>query len=596
MDCEHSEVIVADRREGLRSRRGASSSRATFVVLCALAIVFEPIGSSDAQAAGSKPNIVLVMADDMGFSDIGCFGGEISTPNLDALAEQGVRFTQFYNTARCCPTRASLLTGLYPHQAGVGHMMEDRGLDGYRGDLNESCRTIAEILRSSGYATYMSGKWHVTKHIRPKVESDRFNWPLQRGFDRFFGTIHGAGSFYDPNSLASGNKLIPPDSSEFFYTDAIGKNACRYIDEHCENERVIAGQPSAKPFFLYVAFTAPHWPMHARPARITKYRGVYDQGWDAIRERRYERLVELGIIDRKWSLSPRDPKSPAWEESEHQQWNIRCMEVYAAMVDCLDEQVGGIVSALKRNGVFQNTLFLFLADNGGCAENLGRNGPHLLRSTEPSEIQPMRPGELQFAMIPKVTRSGFPVRRGRSVMPGPADTYIAYGRSWANASNTPFREYKHWVHEGGISSPFIVHWPEEIEPQQHGQLHHDPAHVVDIMATCVDVSGASYPTSVDGHQIHPLEGISLRHAIEGKRLNRTRPIFFEHEGNRAVRDGIWKLVAKGVYGNWELYDMSEDRMELNDLAEQFPDRLAAMANQWEEWAIRANAKPWPFKR
>jgi arylsulfatase len=553
--------------------------------LACVSVMLVTLFNGDSRAADPPPNIVLIMADDMGYSDIGCFGGEISTPSLNALAENGLRFTQFYNTARCCPTRASLLTGLYPHQAGVGHMMNDRGFDGYRGDLNRKCRTIAEVLRSAGYSTYMSGKWHVTKKIRPESELDKHNWPLQRGFDRFIGTIHGAGSFYDPNSLVRDNELIAPDTPNFFYTDAIGEQACKFIDEHS----------SSRPFFLYVAFTAPHWPLHARPARVAKYQGTYDQGWDEVRKQRYQRMIDMGLVDPKWRLSPRDPKSPSWDQSELKAWNIRCMEVYAAMVDCLDQQVGQIVSALQRNDAFHKTMILFLADNGGCAENLGRQGEYQPRVVDPSELQPMQAGELQYKMIPDVTRDGFPLRQGRGVMPGPADTYIAYGLSWANASNTPFREFKHWVHEGGISTPFIAHWPAGTEAQRRGQLYHEPAHVIDIMATCVDVSGSSYPTSVDGQEICPPEGVSLRTGFEGKGLNRATPIFFEHEGNRAVRDGKWKLVAKGVQGPWELYDMVEDRSEITNLADQFPDRAAAMANQWEEWALRAKVKPWPYE-
>ncbi len=235
--------------------------------------------SSNVQGAPRRPNIIIMMADDMGFSDIGCYGSEIKTPNLDGLAAGGVRLTQFYNTGRCCPTRASLLTGLYPHQAGVGHMMNDRGLEGYQGDLNRSCVTIAEVMKSAGYSTYMSGKWHVTKHIKPTGPRD--NWPLQRGFDRFFGTIHGAGSFYDPNSLTRDNTQIAPENKDFFYTDAISENAAGFIREHAAAKK--------NPFFMYVAYTSPHWPMHARPHNIAKYKGRYKKGWDALRAERHAR-------------------------------------------------------------------------------------------------------------------------------------------------------------------------------------------------------------------------------------------------------------------------------------------------------------------
>ncbi len=541
-------------------------------------------------AKSPRPNIIIMMADDMGYSDISPYGGEINTPNLAGLAENGVRFTQFYNTARCCPTRAALITGLYPHQAGVGHMMDDRGIDGYRGNLNNQCRTIAEVLKPAGYATYMSGKWHVTRHVAP--EGPKFNWPRQRGFDRFFGTIHGAGSFFDPNSLTLENTQIPPGDN-FYYTDAISDHAAGYIREH-------GVKNPDQPFFIYVAFTAPHWPMHARPEDIAKYKSKYDAGWDGVRAARYERMVKMGLIKKDWPLSPRDSKSPAWKEAPDKEWESRLMEVYAAMVDSLDQGVGRIVKALKDTKQFDNTLILFLADNGGCAEGMGRGGKageHKVtyRDSQPEEIKPMRPDELQSDMIPRRTRDGKPVRQGRSVMAGPSDTYLGYGLSWANASNTPFREYKHWVHEGGISSPLIAHWPKGISPKRNGQFEGQPAHLIDLMATCVDLAGAKYPAAVKGVKITPLEGVSIAPAFNGKSVNRPNPIFWEHEGNRAVRDGKWKLVAKGSAGAWELYDIDADRTELNNIAAKQPDKVKAMVSQWETYAKRANVLPWIWK-
>ncbi|MBW3541831.1 MAG: arylsulfatase [Planctomycetes bacterium] len=548
---------------------------------CAALWLFVLALSAPALPAAERPNIVLMMADDMGYSDIGCYGGETATPTLDALAADGLRFTQFYNTGRCCPTRASLLTGLYPHQAGIGHMMQDRGLEGYRGDLNDRCRTIAEVLRSAGYATYMAGKWHVTKKIRPDLTAeDRKNWPLQRGFDRFFGTIHGAGSFFDPNSLTRDNAQIPP-GDEFYYTDAISDTAAQFIREH-EAER---------PFFLYVAYTAPHWPMHAKPADIDKYKGRYEQGWDALREERYRRMVELGVIDNCWKLSPRDPQIPEWKRAELPEWEQRRMEVYAAMIDCMAQGIGRIVDALEKSGRLDDTLIFFLADNGGCAEELGSRGPVRPDPQKVVNCKPLGPDELQTQMIPACTRDGSPVRQGLGVLPGPADSYIAYGRNWANASNTPFRLYKHWVHEGGISTPLIVHWPAGVAAERRGRFVRDPGHLIDIMATCVDVSGAAYPQE---REIVPLEGISLRPAIEGKALAREQPLFWEHEGNRAIRAGHWKLVANGPEGAWELYDVDADRSELNNLAAAYPDLAGRMARQWEEWAERAHVLPWPW--
>ncbi len=569
--------------------------RTHWAVMWGAVICYAMVGwtaSSHAEAADApRPNIIIMMADDMGWSDIGCYGGEIKTPTLDQLAAKGVRFTQFYNTGRCCPTRAALLTGLYPHQAGIGWMMSDQKLPGYQGDLKRNCRTIAEVLRPAGYRTYMSGKWHVTKKVRPNEPADKHNWPLQRGFDRFFGTIHGAGSFYDPNSLTRDNKLIVPDSKDFFYTDATADNAAMFIKDHKRDH-------ADKPFFLYVSFTAPHWPMHARPHNIAKYKGKYDSGWDAMRTARYKRQLDMGLIDPAWKLAPRDPRAAAWDDSKNdadRAWHLRNMEVYAAMVDCMDQGIGRIVASLKETGQLDNTLILFLADNGGCAEGMGGNpGIRYRDNNGRDDLKPMGKDELQYDMIPKRTRTGVVLKQGRGVLSGPADTYNGYGVWWANASNTPFREYKHWVHEGGISSPLVAHWPKGIDASRHGQLESQPGHLIDLMATCVDLAGATYPKQVDGRAVTPMQGVSLRPALSGKPLGRKSPIFWEHEGNRAMRDGKWKLVAKGANGPWELYDIDADRTELNNLAEKEPERLKQMADAWEAWAVEALVKPWPW--
>lgn len=546
-----------------------------------------------ASTAAERPNIIIMMADDMGWSDIGCYGGEIQTPNLDSLAKDGLRFTQFYNTARCCPTRACLLTGLYPHQAGVGHMMSDLGFPAYRGELSRNAVTIAEVLKSAGYRTYLSGKWHVTKHIKAVGPKD--NWPRQRGFDRFFGTIHGAGSFYDPNSLTLDNTQIAPWDG-FYYTEAISDFAVRFIQEH-----MAAHQD--EPFFMYVAFTSPHWPMQAKPGDIAKYYGRYAKGWDALRQARYERLKRMGLIKPEWTMSPRDQRSPAWKEAELKQWEQRCMEVYAAMVDNMDQGVGRIVEELKETGQLDNTLIFFLADNGGCAENYGRQDNSDQARPDPTLRQPMAPGELQTRMEPRFTRDGRPVRKGRGVMPGPADTYVAYGRNWANASNTPFREYKHWVHEGGISSPLVIHWPKGLDlgtdqgrrAAAEGWLVDTPAHLIDLMATCVHVANAHYPSKFNGHTITPMEGVSLAPSFRGEPIKRENPLFWEHEGNKAIRVGDWKLVAKHKRP-LELYNLAEDRTELNDLSAEHPDKVKALETAWTEWAERVGVKEWPVKR
>ena len=530
-----------------------------------------------------KPNIVLIMSDDMGFSDIGCYGGEIHTPTLDHLAAGGLRFTQFYNTARCCPTRASLMTGLYQHQAGIGHMTGDSGSDSYRGDLNRRCVTIAEALRPAGYRTYMTGKWHVTRFT--DRNGPKHNWPLQRGYEKFYGTITGAGSFYDPTTLCRDNTYITPDNDPqykpdtFYYTDAISDNATKYIREHYD-------ESPEKPFFMYVAFTAAHWPMHALEKDIAKYKGKFDKGYRYYRRQRFRRMKEMGLIREDWDMSER---AGDWEKVENKEWEARCMEVYAAMIDSMDRGIGRIVAELKKQGVFDNTLIFFLQDNGGCAEGMGRGKP---RKPYP-KYEPMGPDELQPHIWPPMqTRDGRPVRVGPEVMPGPADTYIAYGRNWANVSNTPFRLYKHWVHEGGISTPLICHWPGHIKTP--GSLCHEPGHLIDIMATCVDVSGATYPSTYKGHEIQPMEGVSLAPAFGGRGLG-DRAIYWEHEGNRAVRRGKWKIVSKHP-GGWELYDMEADRTELHDLASTHPEKLNELKSLYEAWAKRCGVRPWPLRK
>jgi arylsulfatase len=552
-----------------------------------LAAALSGVAGNEQTAPKARPNVVIILSDDMGYSDLGCYGGEIKTPNLDALAKGGLRFTQFYNTARCCPTRASLLTGLYSHQAGVGHMTDDFGHDAYRGDLSRKAVTIAEVLKPAGYRTYATGKWHVTRFVKPDGPKD--NWPLQRGFDRYYGTIAGGGSFYDPGTLTRDNQAISAmadpeyQPKQYYYTDAISDHAIRFVTEHQRDH-------SAEPFFMYVAYTAAHWPMHALPEDIAKYKGVYDRGYDAIRQERIARMKDLGLIDPAWSLAP---TVGDWSANAHKEWEARCMEVYAAMVDRMDQGIGRIVESLRSAGRLDNTLILFLHDNGGCAEATGRS-PDKERAAKPT-LPPIPADALRQDVIPKQTRDGWPMLNGRLVMPGPADTFIAYGRDWANVSNTPFREYKHWEHEGGISTPLIAHWPAGIPAARLGGLERQPGHLIDLMATAVDLSGAAYPAKRKEVDVPPMEGTSLRPALEGKPLARTAPIFWEHEGNRAMRDGKWKLVSKHS-GGWELYDMEADRPEQHSLAAKEPDRVREMSAQWETWAKRVGVEPWPVQK
>lgn len=574
---------------------GGATMRLLVLAVLTLALSIGVRPSQLVAGAAERPNIVLILSDDMGYSDIGCYGSEIDTPELDELAEQGLRFTQFYNTARCCPTRASLLSGLYPHQAGVGHMTNPKPLEGYRGELNRRCVTMAEVLRQSGYATYMVGKWHVTPHLKPESDRAIANWPMQRGFDRFYGTIFGAGSFYDPSTLVRGNQPISPfadpvyplreqTDQEFYYTDAISDHAVKYIREH--PQRTAADGDGETPFFMYVSYTAAHWPMHARERDIAKMQGRYDAGYDAVRHARYDKMVRLGVIDPDATVNW--PLEDAWKETDYWKWDRRNMEVYAAMVHCMDRGIGQIVRSLEATGELDNTLILYLQDNGGCAERDGHLRGEADRPPEP-EFPEMADDALQYEMQPKQTRDGFPVRSRKGAMAGPADTYVAYGRAWATVSNTPFREYKHWVHEGGIATPLIAFWPEGI--RRGGELEHTPGHLIDVMATAVDVAGAEYPSQFhDGRNIRPMEGVSLRPLFAGGSISRDA-IYWEHEGNRAVRVGDMKLVAKRGGAPWELYDLSKDRSEQHDLAERHPELVRQLADMWQAYAERAQVLP-----
>ncbi len=547
-----------------------------------LSLFFAIAPLAAALAEPPRPNIVLIMSDDMGFSALVCYGGQIATPTLDRLAAGGLRFTQFYNTGRCCPTRASLLSGLYPHQAGVGHMMNDRGHEGYRGEINRECLTIAEALKPAGYGCYMVGKWHITKQTQP--DGSKENWPRARGFDRFYGTITGAGSFFDPGTLTRDDAMISPFADPeykpetYYYTDAISHHGARYIREHH------AAKPE-EPLFLYAAYTAAHWPMHALPEDIEKYKGKYDAGYEPIRQARLTKLAKLGLIDPSASGWEPAPLVGDWSKVQHKEWEARCMEVYAAMIDRMDQGIAQIVAALEETGRLNDTLILFLQDNGGCQEGNGRQGD-FRRPVEPS-LPEIAADAIRLDVVPRQNRRGVPTLTGPHIMPGPEDTYIAYGINWANVSNTPLREYKHFVHEGGISTPLIAHWPKGIS--RRNELERQPGHLIDIMATCVELSGAEYPQEREGKKIQPLEGLSLLPAFAGEPLKR-EALYWEHEGNRAIRVGDWKLVAK-ENRPWELYNLATDRSETHDLTQQHPDRAKQLEGQWNAYAERARVLP-----
>ena len=514
------------------------------------------LGTAAAAAAApapKRPNIIVIMADDMGYSDIGCFGSEIETPNLDRLAAGGIRFTQMYNTARCCPTRAALLTGLYSHQAGVGGMTGDTGKPGYRGFLTDNCVTIAEALRPAGYRTFMAGKWHVGEK-RP-------HWPTDRGFERYYGLISGASNYLhlDPGrNFALDGEPAKPEGDGFYMTDAFTDYALRFLGE----------RKPADPFFLYLAYTAPHWPLHAPDAEIRKYKDRYRMGWDQLRLERHRRMMKMGIVDERWPLSPRNPRARAWKDTPNQDWEAYRMAVYAAQIDRMDQNIGRVLGKVKEMGEEENTLVVFLADNGGCAEGIEEDFRGLA-------------GKVR-------TPGGKVVRYGNvpSVWPGPGDTFASYGLPWANASNTPFREFKAIVHEGGIAAPLVARWPARI--RSRNAVVHQVGHVIDLMPTCLDAAGARYPKEFKGRSITPAEGMSLVPPMASARpVARKAPLFWEHIGNRAVRDGDWKLVARKG-DPWELYNLAADRTELQDLAQAEPPRLRALEEKYKAWAARCN--------
>lgn len=555
-----------NRREFVRRVSAASAA------LAGPALLGSAGCAQPSRPGATRPNVVLIFADDLGYSDIGCYGGELLTPNLDALGLGGLRFTNFINAARCCPSRACILTGLYPHQAGVGGMMNDRGVPGYRGDLGRDCVTLAEVLRGAGYGTYATGKWHVTRFI--ETDGPRHNWPLQRGFDRYFGTITGAGSYFEPQTLTLDNDPVEELGEGFYYTDAIGDYSVRFIEDHLD-------RTPAAPFFLYQSFTAPHWPLHATEEDIALAQGRFDAGWDRLRLERHERMLAAGIVDPRWTLPEREAEAPPWDEAQNRNWHLRRMEVYTAQVEAMDRAVGRLVETLRRGGVVDDTLILFLSDNGGCAEEINTQGwyDYILRGGE--------------RVSRESTLDGRPIQVGNdpSVMPGPDDTYQSYGLPWANLSNTPFRLYKALTHTGGVATPLIAHWPAGISAA--GELRDQPGHLIDIMPTLVELAGAAYPTEHDGEAIQPMEGASLVAAFADDRPLDRDAIYVEHEGSRAVMDGTWKAVARGSTGPWELYDTQLDRTETQDLAARQPGELARLAAMWEDWANRVRVFPRP---
>ena len=548
-----------------------------FLVLAGCAVGSAiPTASQD-----DRPNIVVILADDLGYSDLGSYGGEIRTPTLDRLARDGLRFTHFYNAGRCVPTRAALLTGLYPHQVGLGRMTSEQNLPGYRGALSENSVTIAEALRGVGYRTGMVGKWHVSRTLdRPDTAeqlawlahradfgdfSPRAQYPTARGFEDYFGNLWGVVDFFDPFALVNGSEPVHSVPAGYYHTDAISDTAVAYVERYSR---------SGKPFFLYVAHTAPHWPLQAPPADIERYRETYRGGWDAVRDGRYRRMVAEGLIDpRTAPLSPRVEPGQRWESNPSGGWDSHAMAVHAAMVDRMDQGIGRIVRTLERTGELNNTLILFLSDNGASSEQPARFGPGFDRAGG--------------------TRDGrgvhFPVNRDS--LPGPQTVHAGIGPLWANVANTPFRWWKAKMHEGGIATPLVAFWPAGISSR--GSVASQPGHVVDIMATALELARASYPSHGRGASVPPLEGKSLVPVFrEGTRPGH-EAIFWEHFGARAVRRGDWKLVSEGPGKPWELYDLATDRTELTDLASREPGRVREMEATWTAWAQRSAVLPEP---
>ncbi len=577
----------------MRSRPPQEGRRHGLAALVMLSLAFVFVAGftvPEIAHAADRPNILIIMADDLGYSDLGCYGGEIQTPNLDALAAGGLRLTNFYNASRCCPTRASLLTGVYPHQAGIGRMTAGAGasneeLPGYKGVLSRHTVTIAEVLKSAGYQTAMVGKWHVSPTPNYGDEkqlpwlnhqadlgdfTDPDTIPTARGFDRYYGNLWGVVDYFDPFSLMDGDQPVTTVPEGYYITDALNGRAVDYIKD-------MAQKPD-QPFFLYLAHCAPHWPLHALPEDIAKYRDTYKAGWQAIREARYRRQVELGLFDADSApLSARMDADIKWEDEPNSEWEAAAMATHAAMIDRLDQGLGRVFAQLKASGVYDNTLIFFLADNGASPERLERPG-----FDRPSE-----------------TRDGRPVLytselKSQNILPGPETTSTGIGRAWANVANTPFRYWKKEEYQGGVATPLIVHWPAglKVEP---GSINATPGHVIDLAATCEDVAETRHPPIFNDHFLLPLEGKSLLPIFQTGTREGHEAIYFEHFGARAIRQGNWKLVS--LSGKpWELYDLGQDFTETTDLAPTRPDKVAELEALWKAWANRAQVFPAPARK
>ena len=502
-------------------------------ILSLLAI--SSVGGLQYVEAQEHPNIILILVDDMGYSDLGCMGSEIRTPNLDLLARKGVLFTHFYNTSRSCPSRASLLTGMYQHKAGIGLMDWNVGTPAYQGFLNDKCVTIAEVLQQSGYRTILAGKWHVGR--------EKSQWPMERGFERFYGIPNGGGLYFYPSKFLDrpiyrNEKIIKPDSATFYSTDNFTTEAIGFMQE-AKNE--------SKPFFVYLPYIAPHFPLQAKQVDIDKYKGVYDKGYEYIRNKRFKKQKRLGILAKEQELSPIKVE---WDNENCQREALK-MEVYAAQMDCLDQNIGRLVDYLKDSKQLDNTVIFFLSDNGGTNEETNRS--------------------------PEVEIGG-------------ADSFVSYGK-WANVSNTPYCKYKKFEHEGGIITPLIVHWPRGLKTSRG--IMSEPLHIIDLLPTCLEVAKVDYPHFYEQKQILPHDGISFLDHLKGLNPENNRELFWEHMGNKAVRVGDWKLV-KAHGRDWELYDLAKDPTELNDLSARNLPKVDELKLKWKKWAVEYGVRSWPL--
>lgn len=532
----------------------------------------------------NRPNIIVILADDMGYSDIGCYGGEINTPNLDYLAGNGLRFTQFYNTSRCCPTRASLLTGLNNHQAGIGNMTNDQGQPGYRGHLLENTITLAEVLKEAGYHTAMAGKWHVSNTLTQPNPDQQLKWlnhqteyplfspieqyPTSRGFEKFYGTLWGVIDYFDPFSLVYGTDPVKTVPQDYYHTDALNDSAAAFIRQFSKDD---------KPFFIYLAQNAPHWPVQALPQDIQKYKDTYKEGWDAIRKKRYKKMIEKGLVPASNQLlASRPDDSLQWVNNKDKEYDAATMAVHAAMIDCMDRGIGRIIHTLRKTGELENTLIFFLSDNGASPEVVAGFGPGF-----------DRPGE---------TRDGkkiiYPV--SKNVTPGPQTVYSSIGPEWAVVSNTPYRYWKIESYEGGVRTPMIAFWPKGIKTKKGG-ITEQPGHVMDFMATFIELAQTTYPSTYRGQTITPTDGVSLLPILKGQKRNGHKAYFNEHNNRRYARMGDWKIVSSSTDTTWRLFNMHDDATETTNLANVHPEKVAQLNGLWHTWARRNKVYPKPVK-